>query len=234
MESRILVVDDEKDILDTLAEFMADLPYRADFAETVEGALAFMGKNAYDVFLLDKNMPDSEGNKEGGITLLRYVKEHMPDTEVIMMTGYATVESAVEAMKLGAFDYITKPISLKDVKQKIDRILDYKRFINSEDTLRTYKILHNQLLNSLVNLDNLSEEQLEKVLRTLGARIDQVFGLQKDYETIIEAQAEALEEIQGYAEHLKEAVPEESPYYVLVENIIKASHSRIGGVAQGG
>jgi len=227
MESRILVVDDEKEILDTLSDFMADLPYQSDFADTVDAALSLMGNNRYDVFLLDKNMPDRENNKEGGMTLLRYAKEHMPDTEVIMMTGYATVESAVEAMKLGAFDYITKPISLRDVRQKIDRILEYKRFINSEDTLRTYKILHNQLLSSLVNLDNLPEDQLEKVLRTLGARIDQVFGLQKDYETIIEAQADALEKIHGYVEHLQEAVPRESPYYLLIEKINEESNKRI-------
>jgi len=227
MESRILVVDDEKEILNTLSDFMADLPYQSDFADTVDAALVLMGNNKYDVFLLDKNMPDHENNKEGGMTLLRYAKEHMPDTEVIMMTGYATVESAVEAMKLGAFDYITKPISLRDVRQKIDRILEYKRFINSEDTLRTYKILHNQLLSSLVNLDNLPEDQLEKVLRTLGARIDQVFGLQKDYETIIEAQADALEKIHGYVEHLQEAVPRESPYYVLIEKINEESNKRI-------
>jgi DNA-binding NtrC family response regulator len=227
MESRILVVDDEIDILDTLADFMADLPYHSDFADTVAAALALMEENEYDVFLLDKNMPDSENNKEGGMTLLRYAKEHMPDTQVIMMTGYATVESAVEAMKLGAFDYITKPISLRDVRQKIDRILEYKHFINSENTLRTYKILHNQLLSSLVNLDNLPEDQLEKVLRNLGARIDQVFGLQKDYETIIEAQAEALEKIQGHIEQLKEAVPRESPYYVLIEKITEESNKRI-------
>ncbi|MCF8144193.1 MAG: response regulator [Deltaproteobacteria bacterium] len=227
MESRILVVDDEKEILDTLAEFMADLGYQADFADAVDAALVLMKKNEYDVFLLDKNMPDNKNNKEGGMSLLRYAKENMPGTEVIMMTGYGTVESAVEAMKLGAFDYITKPISLKDVKLKIDRILDYKRFINSEDTLRTYKILHNQLLSSLVNLDNLPEDQLEKILRTLGARIDQVFGLQKDYETIIEAQADALEKIQEYVEHLKEAVPTESPYYVLIDKIIEASNKRI-------
>ncbi|MBW1780336.1 MAG: response regulator [Deltaproteobacteria bacterium] len=227
MEARILVVDDEKEILDTLAEFMKGLDYRADFADTVGAALALMQRNDYDVFLLDKNMPDSQNNKEGGMSLLKYAKEHMPGTEVIMMTGYATVESAVEAMKLGAFDYITKPVSLKDVQQKIDRILEYKRFINSENTLRTYKILHNQILNSLVNLDDLSENQLEKTLRTLGARIDQVFGLQKDYETIIEVQADALEKIEGYVEHLKEVVPEESPYYVLIEKINEECNKRI-------
>lgn len=227
MESRVLVVDDEKDILDTLAEFLTDLPYRTSFADTVSGALALMEKNEYDVLLIDKNLPDKENNKEGGMTLLRYVKERMPGAEVIMMTGYATVESAVEAMKLGAFDYIAKPISLRDVRQKIDRILEYKRFINSENTLRSYKILHNQVLNCLSNLDNLPEDQLAGTLRTLGARIDQVFGLQKDYETIIETQAEALEKISGYAEQLKEAVSMDSPYYALIERISEESDKRI-------
>jgi len=227
MESRILVVDDEKEILDTLSDFMEGLEYRADFADTVEGALALMHKNNYDVFLFDKNMPDKENNKEGGMTLLRFAKENLPGTKVIMMTGYATVESAVSAMKMGAFDYITKPISLRDVKQKIDRILDYKRFINSENTLRTYKILHNQILNLLVNLDDIPEEQVEKTLRTLGARIDQVFGLQRDYETIIEMQADALEKIEVYVEHLREAIPRDNPYHALIEKIEEEANKRI-------
>jgi len=227
MESRILVVDDEKEILETLSDFMEGLAYRADFADTVDGALALMRDNEYDVFLFDKNMPDDDDNKEGGMTLLRYAKENMPGTEVIMMTGYATVESAVSAMKLGAFDYIAKPISLKDVKQKIDRILDYKRFINSENTLRTYKILHSQILNLLVNLDGIPEEQIEKSLRTLGARIDQLFGLQRDYETIIEMQADALERIELYVEHLREAIPTDSPYYPLIDKIDEEAGKRI-------
>ncbi|MFP3911819.1 MAG: response regulator [Desulfobacteraceae bacterium] len=228
MKSRILVVDDEKEILETLADFMKGT-YEADFSETVSSALALMKQNPYDIVLLDKNMPYGGNDKEGGMSLLKYVKENLPGTEVIMMTGYATVESAVEAMKLGAFDYITKPVSLNDVKQKIERILDYKRFINSEHTLRTYKILHNQILDLLVNLNDLPEEQIEKTLRALGARIDQVFGLQKDYESIIETQAGALEKIEGYIEHLKDAVPEESPYYVLIEKIKSESRRRIGG-----
>ncbi|MFO7985852.1 MAG: response regulator [Desulfatiglandaceae bacterium] len=227
MKSRILVVDDEKEILETLAEFMEGA-YEADFSETVNGALALLKKNTYDILLLDKNMPYAGDEREGGMSLLRYAKENLPGAEVIMMTGYATVESAVEAMKLGAFDYITKPISLNDVQQKIERILDYKRFINSEHTLRTYKILHNQILDLLVNLNDLPEEQIEKTLRTLGARIDQVFGLQKDYESIIEAQADALGKIESYTEHLKDAIPEESPYYVLVDKIKEESRRRIG------
>ena len=145
MEPRILVADDEKDILIILADFMEKLGYRADLVDTVDAALVLMQKNDYDIFLVDKNMPDSDSNKEGGMRLLRYAKENMPGTEVVMITGYATIRSAVEAMKLGAFDYITKPIPLKDLKEKIERILEYKRFINAENSVRTYKILHNQI-----------------------------------------------------------------------------------------
>jgi len=227
MEPRILVADDEKDILIILADFMEKLGYRADLVDTVDAALVLMQKNDYDIFLVDKNMPDSDSNKEGGMRLLRYAKENMPGTEVVMITGYATIRSAVEAMKLGAFDYITKPIPLKDLKEKIERILEYKRFINAENSVRTYKILHNQILDLLVNRENLPEDQLEKTLRTLGARIDQVFGMQKDYETIIEAQAEALEKIEDYTEHLKETIPVESPYYVVLEKIGEESRNRI-------
>jgi len=227
MEPRILVADDEKEILNILTDFMEEFGYRADFADTVDAALVLMQKNDYDIFLADKNMPDSDNNKEGGMRLLRYAKENMPGTEVIMITGYATIESAVEAMKLGAFDYITKPIPLKDLKEKIERILEYKRFINSENSVRIYKILHNQILDLLVNRENLPEDQIDKTLRTLGARIDQVFGMQKDYETIIETQAEALEKIEDYTEHLKETIPRDNPYYVLLEKIGEESKKRI-------
>lgn len=227
MEPKILIADDEKDLLEMLSSFMEGLGYLVDLADTVDAALVLMQENDYDIFLADKNMPDIEGNKEGGMRLLRYAKDHMPGTEAIMITGYPTIESAVEAMKLGAFDYIQKPIPLNDLKEKIERILEYKRFINSENTVRTYRILHNQLLDLLVNRDDLPEDQVEKILRTLGARIDHVFGMQKDYETIIEAQAEALEKIESYAEHLKEAVPRENPYYALVEKIREESKKRI-------
>ena len=227
MEQRILVADDEKDILEMLSDFMEGLGYQVDLADTVDTAFVLMKENDYDIFLTDKNMPDNEGNKEGGMRLLKYAKDNMPETEVIMITGYGTIESAVEAMKLGAFDYIKKPIPLDDLKEKIERILEYKRFINSENTMRTYKILHNQLLDVLVNRDDIPEDQLEKILRTLGARIDHVFGVQKDYETIIETQAEALERIEGYAEHLKEAIPRENPYYELVQKIDEESKRRL-------
>ncbi len=161
------------------------------------------------------------------MTLVKYAKEHMPAAEVIMITGYATIETAVEAMRMGAFDYIMKPIPLNDLKEKIERILDYRRFINSGDTLQIYRMLHNQALALLENRDDLPDEQLEKMLRTLGGKIDNLFGLQKEYETIIQTQADALEKIETYIQHLREAIPQDNPYFSLIEKIAEEARKRI-------
>jgi DNA-binding response OmpR family regulator len=227
MEVRILVADDEESILDLLARFIDKLGYKADLAKDVSSAIALMQNNSYDVVLTDKNMPDIDGRMEGGMTLVKYVKEHMPATEVIMITGYATIETAVEAMRMGAFDYIMKPIPLNDLKEKIERILDYRGFINSGDTLQIYRTLHNQALALLENRDDLTDAQLEKMLRTLGRKIDNLFGLQKEYEAIIQSQAQALERIESFAQLLKEALPEESPYHEVILKIEGESRKRI-------
>ncbi len=227
MEIKILVADDEEQVLDVVARFMEFHGYRVDVAESVNRALELMQKNEYDIIVTDKNMPDAEDNTEGGMTLLRYAKKHMPSAEVIMMTGYATIETAVEAMKVGAFDYIMKPVPLNELKEKIDRILEYRNFIDSETSLRIYKTLHNELLNLLENRTDIPEEQLQQMLRTLGSRIDQVFGMQKGYETIIQVQSDALEKIESYAEALKDALSPESPYYSLAEKIYEESKKKI-------
>ncbi|MDY6951181.1 MAG: response regulator [Thermodesulfobacteriota bacterium] len=227
METRILIADDDVHIRSLLANFMDKRGYEADLAENVHGALEFMENKEYDIVLTDKNMPDAEGNLEGGMTVLRYAKNHAPATEVIMITGYATIETAVEAMKLGAFDYIMKPISLRELDEKIERVLEYRQFVNSEDTMKAYRTLHNQLLTVLENREDLPEDRLREIIRTLGARIDNVFGMQKDYETIIQSQADALERIEGYIEGLEEAVSKDSPYYALIEKIREESKKRI-------
>ena len=77
------------------------------------------------------------------------------------------------------------------------------------------------------NRDDLPEEQLGQILRTLGGKIDHLFGLQKEYETIIQTQAEALERIETFAQHLKEALPSDSPYVTAIEKIEEESRKRI-------
>lgn len=227
MDVRILIADDEESILDLLDRFMDKLGYKADLVTNVGSALEHMQQNEYDIILTDKNMPDVDGSMEGGMTLVRFAREHMPSAEVIMVTGYATVETAVEAMKLGAFDYIMKPIPLNELKIKIERILEYKKFINSGQTLGVYRTLYNQVLNQLENRDDLPEDKIQQILKTLGAKIDHVFGLQKEYEAIIQTQAEALEKIDQYTGFLEDAIQKESPYFGVIEKIREETRKRI-------
>ncbi|MFZ7126903.1 MAG: response regulator [Desulfobacterales bacterium] len=227
MDVRILIADDEESILDLLARFMEKLGYQTDVANNVGSAMDLIQQHQYDIILTDKNMPDVDGSMEGGMTLVRYARENMPSAEVIMITGYATVETAVEAMKMGAFDYIMKPIPLNDLKEKIERILEYKKFVNSGHTLGIYRTLYHQVLTHLENRDDLPEEKLQQILKTLGAKIDQVFGLQKEYETIIQTQAEALEKIEEYLDLIEEAIPADSPYFEVVEKIRTEAKKRI-------
>jgi DNA-binding NtrC family response regulator len=227
MDVRILIVDDEESILDLLERFMEKLGYQADLATNVESALELMQHHDYDIILTDKNMPDVDGSMEGGMTLIRFARENLPSAEVIMITGYATVETAVEAMKLGAFDYIMKPIPLNELKEKIERLLEYKKFINSGQTLGVYRTLHQQVLALLENREDLPDQKVQQILKTLGAKIDQVFGLQKEYETIIQAQADALEKIDSLTDLLGEAIPEGSPYRDVVDQIRGEAQKRI-------
>jgi hypothetical protein len=90
-----------------------------------------------------------------------------------------------------------------------------------------YRTFHNQLLKVLENRDDLPEDQLRQMLRVLGARIDNVFGTRKYYETIIHSQSEALEKIAGYIELLKDAFPKQSRYKTVVEKIWEESKKRI-------
>jgi len=145
----------------------------------------------------------------------------------IMTLWYATVETAVEAMKLGAFDYLTKPFAISDLKEKIDRIMEYRNFINSENTLQIYKTLHKELLSLLQNQDNLPDDKLHDLLKAAGKRIDHLFGAQKEWERIIHIQSEGLQNISEYAEKLKELIPQTNPAYPLVEKICEESKKRI-------
>ena len=220
MEKRILLVDDEKVILQLYGDFLEHQDCRYDAADNVAAALNLLGRHEYGIVLTDKNMPDSAGGKMGGMEVLRYVREKFPSTEVIMITGYADVQSAVDAMKLGAFDYLVKPVSLEELKQKIDRIWEYRRFLSSADTFQTYRTLLRQVLHHLVNEKQLQGEQLEQILRTLGARIDHLFGLQREYEGIIDKQAETLSAIETELEALISTLPDGSPYREWLDKIL--------------
>jgi len=227
MAERILLVDDDANVRDMLNSFLEADGYSIDTAESVDAALELMESNGYDVMLVDKNMPGTDGNREGGIELLRQVRSKSLSSEVIMMTGYPTVESAIEVLKLGAFDYICKPFSLKDFRLKIRRLLKYRRFINPDYAIGAYRCLQGKILELIGRVPMMSGEDLEGTLLSFNDEIDELFSLLKESERIILIERESLSHIAILAEELKVRLKEGGSAYDLVEKISQLSSTRL-------
>jgi len=110
----VLLVDDEGEFLDTLVKRIQKRNVNATGVNSGEDALAFLEKNPVDVVVLDVRMPGMDG-----IETLRVLKRQYPLTEVIMLTGHASLEVAIEGMELGAFDYLMKPVEIDDLLYKL-------------------------------------------------------------------------------------------------------------------
>ncbi len=118
---RILILDDNLTVCLMLKSWLVKQHYQADTATSVQEAQQKVKNEAYDLILSDIRMPESDG-----FSFLSWVKKFDSDILVIMMTGYAYIESAVESMKLGAVDYIAKPIEAEVLYKKIDDALKYQ------------------------------------------------------------------------------------------------------------
>lgn len=118
----VLIVDDEESIRKALSILLKRNGFRAEEATDGLEALGMMARSPYDLVIADLNMPVM-----GGIDLLKRVKEDYGDTEVIILTAYGAIQSAVEATKLGAYDYLTKPIDPKDIMIRVRNAVERKR-----------------------------------------------------------------------------------------------------------
>jgi|SRR5210317_1184502 len=121
MKTRVLLVDDEKQFIDALSERLTIRDYEITTSLDGEDALEKIGQFNYDVVILDVAMPGTDG-----IAVLREIKILKPLTEVIMLTGQGTVETAIEGMKLGAFDFLMKPCDTEELDSKIKKALARK------------------------------------------------------------------------------------------------------------
>jgi DNA-binding response OmpR family regulator len=227
MAGKILLVDDEDAVRDMLRTFLKADGYSIDTAEGVDAALELMESNDYDVMLVDKNMPGIDKNQQGGLDLLRHVRAKSLSSEVIMMTGHPTVETAIEALKLGAFDYICKPFSLEDLGLKIKRLLKYKRFVNPDYAIEIYRCLRGKILTLIDRKTKMSDEELERTLLSVNDEIDKLFSLLKESERIVLAERESLSYIAILAEELKTNFTEMDSTYNLVEKISQLSKERL-------
>jgi two-component system response regulator CpxR len=133
MKINVLLVDDEKEFVDTLAERLEIRDFEITKAFDGDEAIDRVANVDVDVVVLDVLMPGKDG-----LATLREIKKAKPLVEVIMLTGNATVPSAIEGLQSGAYDFLMKPTETKDLVAKI--VLAYKRKVEQEERIRQAKI----------------------------------------------------------------------------------------------
>jgi putative nucleotidyltransferase with HDIG domain len=136
---RVLVVDDEKFIRDIIADFLGMEGYIVRTAEDGSSAVTELERARYDMVISDLKMP-----RMGGLDLLKEVSKAHPDTLTVIMTGFGTVETAIDAMKRGAYDYILKPFKVEEVVHIVQRGLEKRRLtaenLRLREALSLYKV----------------------------------------------------------------------------------------------
>jgi two-component system nitrogen regulation response regulator NtrX len=132
MSASILVVDDEEAIRMSLRSILEDEGYEVSVAANGVEALKIYGTDPPDLMILDIWMPEMDG-----LETLRRVKEFVPATQVMMISGHGSIETAVKAIKLGAYDYIEKPLSLENVTFRVKQALEQFRLAQENRSLRT-------------------------------------------------------------------------------------------------
>ncbi len=163
---RVLVVDDEKVIRDMLAEFLGMEGYVVKTAEDGVAAVSELRREQFDLVLSDLKMP-----KMGGIALLEEIAKTSPDALTVIMTGFGTVETAIDAMKRGAYDYVLKPFKLDEVVHVVQRGLEKQRMaaenLRLREALSLYKV--SEAIAASLSLDQVLETVADSCIHELSA-----------------------------------------------------------------
>ena len=154
---KILIVDDEQSMRDVLSIMLTRAGYTVTAASDGEEAIASLEKELFDLVITDLKMP-----KVGGLEILKAVKEASPESVVLIITAFATAESAVEAMKMGAYDYLTKPFEVEEVQLIIRNALE-KRRLSTENMLLKREIAGQASLAKIIG----QSEAIQKVFEVI-------------------------------------------------------------------
>jgi DNA-binding NtrC family response regulator len=158
LKVRLLVVDDEQSIRKLCMTIGSSLGYSCAEAESAEAALARIEQEGPDLILTDLKLPT-----QSGVELLRQAKSLLPRTEIAIMTGHGSIESAVDAMKLGAYDYIEKPFRVEKMRLLLQRMAEKVRLVTENEFLR-------ERVNTENNLDGIvgASANIQDVLRMVS------------------------------------------------------------------
>ena len=142
MEARVLLVDDEKDFLASMSERMRLRGMDVTTAASAKEALAIIESDVFDAVVLDFQLPEMDG-----MTVLKKIKARHPEAQIILLTGHASLERGVEAIKIGASDYLEKPADMEALSKKIKEakaekmlIVQKQQLDNVLDTIKKYGI----------------------------------------------------------------------------------------------
>ncbi len=130
-KASLLLVDDDRHILDAMGGWLREVGYEVDVAPSVAVATSALGKRAYDLVLCDIRLGDGDG-----FDVLETCRKQYPETIVILLTGYGTVETAIEAIRAGAFDLLTKPLIDEELEMAIERALNTRHVIEENKNLK--------------------------------------------------------------------------------------------------
>jgi DNA-binding NtrC family response regulator len=155
---RFLIVDDEQSIRKLCATIGASLGFDCAEAESAETALAYLESGSPDIVLVDRRLPTMSGDD-----LLRQIKAMLPRTEVAIITGHGSIESAVEAMRLGAYDYIVKPFGAGQLKLVLQRMKEKVRLVAENEYLKDRLTTQQEL-----NVIDGSSPRIQDVLRMVS------------------------------------------------------------------
>ncbi|QDU78075.1 Transcriptional regulatory protein ZraR [Bremerella volcania] len=130
-QAQLLLIDDDRHVLESMGSWLREIGYAVDQASNLNQAIALIDDRPYDLILADVRLGD-----EDGFDVLRHCHTHHPGTTVIMITGYGTVETGIEALRAGAFDLLTKPLIDEELEMAIQRALSQQKVMQENQQLK--------------------------------------------------------------------------------------------------
>lgn len=161
VHQRILILDDEEELRSIISQRLTRRGYEIIEAGTAQEGMDLLQDNLFEAILLDIRLPDGDG-----LQLLMKMKKRQPDLQVIMLTGHGTLESAIEAMKAGAFDYLTKPCNLSELEITLQKALEQRKLVVENTGLR--QAVHRQNSEPKIIAESAKMQSLMEITRKIA------------------------------------------------------------------